>query len=184
MRVISGKAKGIKLESPEGLTTRPTTDRVKESLFNIIQKDLQDAHVLDLYAGSGAIGIEALSRGAHHCIFLDIDKKAVQTIKNNLEKTKLADLAEVRNTDAFGFIRQTSKKFDIIYVDPPRYEDSWSRVVYLISERPDVLNENGKILVEIDPKEYEPLVLASFIEVEKREYGSTMLVQFQKLAPK
>ena len=118
MRVISGKARGTKLSSIESLSTRPTLDRVKESLFNIIQNNLRDAVVLDLFAGSGQLGIEALSRGADKAYLCDINRDAVKMIKQNLEKTKLKDKAVVINEDYKKALRtlNTNEKFDIIDV--------------------------------------------------------------------
>ncbi len=121
MRVISGTAKGKKLNSLEGLETRPTLDRVKESIFNILQFDIKDKRVLDLFSGSGALAIEALSRGAKKAVLCDNSYKAIQMINKNLEETKLKDKAEVINKDYLEVIQdlKSKEKFDIIFLDPP-----------------------------------------------------------------
>src|SRR5574344_2016770 len=118
MRVISGTAKGTKLNSIEELTTRPTLDRVKESLFNILQDSVRNQTVLDLFAGSGALGIEALSRGASKAYFCDLNDEAIKFIKQNLEKTKLTSNAIVVKKDYKSFIDSTNEKFDLIFLDP------------------------------------------------------------------
>lgn len=121
MRVIAGTARRLPLVTPKGMETRPTTDRIKETLFNILQNDLPGCHFLDLFAGSGAIGIEALSRGAAKAVFVDNSKEALSCIRQNLEKTHLADRAIVIGQDCAGAILQLMQKnaFDIIFMDPP-----------------------------------------------------------------
>ena len=122
MRVISGTARGKKLNSLEGLETRPTLDIVKESIFNILQFNIKDTSVLDLFSGSGALAIEALSRGAKEAVLCDNSSKAVQIINKNLEETKLIDKAKVINSDyteALNKLANENKKFDIIFLDPP-----------------------------------------------------------------
>ena len=120
MRVITGSAKGIKLQTPEGETTRPTSERAKEALFSMIQFEIEGRRVLDLFAGSGQLGIEALSRGARHAVFADCSKAAVQAVRANLQKTKLQDRAEVFSGDALAFLRRGSiEKYDLVFLDPP-----------------------------------------------------------------
>ena len=122
MRIISGSAKGTKLYTLEGDATRPTLDRVKEPLFSIIQHYIVGANILDLFAGSGALGLEALSRGADKAILCDYSRKAVNIIKQNIEKTKLTEKTEVWNMDykkALEKLKDNSQKFDIIFLDPP-----------------------------------------------------------------
>ena len=127
MRVISGSARGTTLHSIDDINTRPTLDRVKESLFNIIQNQVEDAVVLDLFAGSGAIGIEFLSRGAEKVYFCDKSPKAVDMIKKNLDKTKLKDKATILNNDYIDCIDKIKNiKFDIIFLDPP-YKENFSK---------------------------------------------------------
>ena len=119
MRVITGIARGHKLAAPEGLDTRPTSDKVKEGVFSSIQFEIEGAYVLDLFAGSGQMGIEALSRGAAHAVFVDSSAKAVKCVNDNLKGTKLDKLAEVITRDSYDYIRLTSQSFDIIILDPP-----------------------------------------------------------------
>lgn len=122
MRVIAGKARRILLDTPAGLATRPTTDRIKETLFNMIDRELPGACFLDLFAGSGAIGIEALSRGCKRAVFVERDKKAVACIEANLKRTGLSADAEVFPSDVAGALSRLSAKgaaFDIIFMDPP-----------------------------------------------------------------
>lgn len=120
MRIITGKAKGIILKTPQGEATRPTAERVKEAVFSMLQFDIEGRSVLDLFAGSGQMGLEALSRGAANAVFVDRSKDAIKLIKENIEKTKLADNAIVFQSDYLDFIKRNSdKKFDIVIIDPP-----------------------------------------------------------------
>lgn len=120
MRVISGSARHIQLTTVDGMKTRPTTDRIKETLFNMLQNQIPGCHFLDLFAGSGAIGIEALSRGAAHCDFVEKNPKAVSCIRENLKKTRLTD-GEIFTGDVFSFLgsRHVRQPYDIIFMDPP-----------------------------------------------------------------
>lgn len=183
MRVIGGTAKGRALKAVPGDTTRPILDRVKVPLFDILRPSLPGISVLDLFGGTGSVGIEALSQGAAHCVFLDTSAKAVATIKHNLETTGLADRAEVRHTDAFLYLKNSSRSFDLIYVAPPQYKGIWIEAMRLIAERPHLLNANGQIIVQIDPKEYEQLSLSAFTETQQRKYGSTILVFYSAASP-
>lgn len=180
MRVIGGKAKGRAIKSVPGDGTRPILDRVKVPLFDILRPRLSGMRVLDLFAGTGAVGIEALSQGAASCIFLDTSAAAIKVIKENLTVTGLSDSAEVRHTDAFGYLRRTEKEFDLIYVAPPQYKGVWIEAMQTIAERPNLLATDGLIVVQIDPKEYEPLSLTSFKESEERRYGNSLLVFWEK----
>lgn len=179
MRVVGGSARGIKLNAVPGDTTRPILDRVKTALFDTIRPRLVDAELLDMFSGSGSVGIEALSQGAKHCIFLDSARAAVETINTNLEATKLRAQAEVRETDAFRYLRHTSHNFDIIYVAPPQYKALWVRALHDIAERPHLLKPKSLVIVQIDPKEYEPLALSILKETQARRYGNTLLLFFE-----
>ena len=152
MRVVSGKARGVKLLAVPGDTTRPILDRVKTALFDTIRPQIQDAKILDLFAGSGSVGIEALSQGAKHCTFLDLAPNAITSINKNLENTKLASQAMVRKVDAFAFLKRSQEYFDLIFVAPPQYKQIWIEALRLIAERPELVSENGSIIVQIDPK--------------------------------
>ena len=144
MRVISGTARGSILHSIENINTRPTLDRVKESLFNIIQNKIPDAVVLDLFAGSGALAIEALSRGAQKAYLCDCSKEAIQMINKNLEKTRLIEKTKIYNTDYMETL-----KFDIIFLDPPYKLDLSIKALEQISKS-KLLNEEGIIIIETD----------------------------------
>lgn len=150
MRVIAGKARRRPLVSPEGLQVRPTTDRTKETLFNMIQHDVYGCDFLDLFSGSGAIGIEALSRGAKHAVFVDEHKAALTCIKENLNKTMLIEAADICSMHVIKALEQFKKRqqtFDIIFMDPP-YNQGWEgRVIPLIVSY-GLLNEGGMIICE------------------------------------
>ena len=176
MRVIGGTAKGTSLQSVPGDSTRPILDRVKVPLFDILRPHLSDASVLDLFGGTGAIGIEALSQGATSCVFLDTNAKAVATIKKNLSATHLTDVGEVRDTDAFIYLRNTVKSFNLIFVAPPQYKGIWIEAIRTLAERPHLLQTDGIIIAQIDPNEYEALELETLHEYEQRRYGNSLLV--------
>lgn len=182
MRVVSGKARGVTLLAVPGDTTRPILDRVKTALFDTIRPTIQEATILDLFAGSGSVGIEALSQGARHCTFLDIAPAAINTINTNLKSSKLSSQAMVRKVDAFAFLKRSLESFDLIFVAPPQYKQIWIDAMKLIAERPELVKENGKIIVQIDPKEYEELQLVSFTEEKRRTYGNTELIFYSKKA--
>jgi 16S rRNA (guanine(966)-N(2))-methyltransferase RsmD len=179
MRVISGSAKGRNLQSVPGDSTRPITDRVKEALFNIFGADIVDARFLDLFGGTGGVGIEALSRGAAHAVFIEKNHKAQETIKANLLLTKLIDRAEIVRGDAFAYLRNVPEPFHYIYVAPPQYQRLWIDALNLIDEQPGWLAEDGEIIVQIHPKEYEAVALEHFEEIEQRRYSSTLLVFYE-----
>jgi 16S rRNA (guanine966-N2)-methyltransferase len=180
MRVVSGSRRGRKLLAVPGSGTRPILDRVKTALFDILRPELENKTVLDMFAGTGQIGIEALSQGARSCIFLDTSALAIDTIKKNLANTDLSELSEVRHTDAFTYIRGTRKAFDLIIIAPPQYKGMWIDAMHALAERPDLVAKNGLILVQIDPREYEPLTLEAFEEEQQRKYGATLLVFYRK----
>ena len=180
MRVVSGTARGRVLKAVPGDTTRPILDRVKTALFDILRPELEGITMLDLFGGSGSVGIEALSQGAAFCYFLDISKNAVETIRENLKTTGFEAKAEVRNTDAFTFLRNTVKSFDLIYVAPPQYKGIWGDVMRFLGERPQLVNDGGLVVVQIDPKEYEDIGLAAFDEEKRKRYGNTELIFYRK----
>jgi 16S rRNA (guanine(966)-N(2))-methyltransferase RsmD len=177
MRVISGKAKGFKLLSVPGDSTRPISDRVKTSLFNIIGPDIEKANILDLFAGTGSVGIEALSRGANYALFIDNNLRAISTINRNLSKTKLGVNARVLKSDALNYLKnQQTFEFDYIYIAPPQYKGLWIKSISLLDENPGWLSRDGWIIVQIHPKEYQKIEPENFSEFDKRKYGSTLLV--------
>ena len=147
MRIISGKYKGKKLEGFNIIGTRPTMDRVKESLFGMIQNYINGTIVLDLFAGSGALGLEAISNGAKKCYFIDNNIEAIKTIKNNSINVK-EDL-EIINTDYKKFLKNTNEKFDIIFLDPPYEANNLNKALRIIEER-DLLKDNGIVVCEYE----------------------------------
>lgn len=157
MRVIAGKARRLLLVSPEGKNTRPTTDRIKETLFNIIQDDVFGSEFLDLFSGSGGIGIEALSRGAKHAVFVEYDRKAISCIRTNLDKTKLTEQATVLPMEVTYAISKMDKQgrcFDIIYADPPYCKGYEAKILSLIASTN--LVKPGSLLIIESSKETIP----------------------------
>jgi 16S rRNA (guanine(966)-N(2))-methyltransferase RsmD len=180
-RIISGSARGIRLDSVPGDTTRPITDRVKEALFNIIGPDIIDSSFLDLFGGTGSVGIEALSRGAKKCLFLDLAPQANITIKKNLERTRLSKNGAVRQMDAFHFLANpVENSFDYIYIAPPQYKGMWIKALELINKNPQLISEDGWVIVQIDPVELTDILLENLVEFDRRKYGSTLLLFYSK----
>lgn len=184
MRVISGTARGKKLSSLEGLETRPTLDRVKEALFNIIQFDIKEANVLDLFSGSGAIAIEALSRGARNAVCSDSSSKAIRIINKNLEDTRLKDKAEVINKDylqTLSELKNKSKKFDIVFLDPPYKSDYIEKSIENILKY-DLLTKDGIIIAETDDEvKIEEIKKNKNIEIyDARKYGIVHIIFIRK----
>lgn len=183
MRVITGKAKGRKLQSVPGSGTRPITDRAKSALFSIINDWIDGARVLDLFGGTGAVGIEFLSRGAEFVQFVDLNRKAVETIWANLRHCGLADQAAVQQGDSFLFLeRYQGEPFDFIYVAPPQYQGLWYKALQMIDRRPTLLADYGSVVVQIHPKENTPVALTTLQEYDRRQYGSVMLLFYASSA--
>ena len=175
MRVISGIARGTKLKSLEGLSTRPTLDRVKESLFNIISNCIYDANVLDLFAGSGALAIEALSRGAKKATLCDNNKQAIKIIQENIEKTKLTNKANVINIDYKTFLQSiNNEKFDIIFLDPPYGKEMGIEAINIISQL-ELLSNEGILILEVDNTEEVPEKIGIYQTYDERIYGRVKL---------
>jgi len=192
MRVIAGEAKGRRLFAVPGESTRPITDRVKTSLFNILAGDVPEARFLDLFAGTGGVGIEALSRGASEAVFVERNERALATIRRNLETTRLAAHARVVRQDVFQFIAgYNGVPFDIIHVAPPQYQGLWARTLRALdgSEAAHTGEDSGRstgpihadtlIVAQIHPKEYEPLELVKLVLSDQRKYGSTLLCFYE-----
>ena len=184
LRVIAGKAKGRKLKSVPGETTRPITDRVKEALFNIIAGDVVDSNWCDMFAGTGAVGIEALSRGASFVRFSDSNRAPIETINFNVEHCGFKSQAEIRRADAFAFLSSApDRKFEYIYIAPPQYQEMWAKALELVDGNLEWLSEDGWVIAQIDPKEYKSLALEHLEEFEQRKYGSTLLVFYERKEP-
>lgn len=180
IRVIAGSAKGKRLKLVPGDSTRPIMDRVKESLFNIIGRDVIDSTFLDLFAGTGSVAIEALSRGAASAMLLDIDAKAIRTIQENLQQTKLESRAVVRKQDAFALLRSSPEHaFDFVYIAPPQYHAVWRSALQQLDANSKWVAEDGQIIVQIDPTEREQVALQRFEPFDERRYGNTLLWFFQ-----
>ena len=181
LRVIAGKAKGRKLKSVPGDTTRPVTDRVKEALFNILAGDVTGSRWWDVFAGTGAIGIEALSRGASFVRFTDLNRAPIETIKFNVEHCGFEGQSEIRRGDAFTLLsKDADAQFEYIYIAPPQYKEMWEKAVELVDEDLHWLAEDGWIIVQIDPREYKKLALENLQEIEQRKYGSTLLLFYER----
>lgn len=179
MRIISGISRGTKLYTLEGKNTRPTLDRVKEPLFSIIQNYIRDSKVLDLFAGSGALGLEALSRGAQKAVLCDNSFEAIKIIKKNIEKTHLESKTQVLCMDYKKCISNVNEKFDIIFIDPPYELDIAIKSVEKILEK-DILSKGGLIVIETDDETREVQKIKKLnynIEiVDQRTYGRVKLI--------
>ena len=180
MRVIAGTARGRTLKSPPE-ATRPITDRVKENLFNILGTDVIDATVLDLFAGAGSVGIEALSRGAKHATFVEFNEGALKTIRDNLTLTKLMGKAKIVQENVYRYLKKPpAVPFDLIYVAPPQYKGMWKETMKLLDARPQWLSDEGILVVQIHPVEFEELEWQSFVLDDERKYGSTLLCFYEQ----
>jgi 16S rRNA (guanine966-N2)-methyltransferase len=182
LRVIGGSARGRKLRAVPGDTTRPVTDQVKEACFNIIGADIKNATFLDLFAGTGSIGIEALSRGATFTRFVDRNRLPIETVRANLVHCGLDNKADVIRAEAFSLLeRIPDRSFDYIYIAPPQYKSLWNRAVLVLDAYPGWMSEDAWVIAQIHPMEYEGLVLKSLVEFDRRRYGSTLLVFFERV---
>lgn len=178
MRIISGFARGTKLYTLEGETTRPTLDRVKESLFNIIQNEIPNSTFLDLFSGSGAIGLEAASRGAKKAILCDKSKEAINIINKNIQKTHLKDKVEFYNLNYETLLGSYIKeKIDIVYIDPPYDSDFATKSVELIIKH-KLIDEKSKIIIETDNEQriLDKLKNLQVEIIDKRKYGRAVLI--------
>ena len=177
MRIISGKARGTKLYTLEGMETRPTLDRVKESLFNIINDRIYDSTILDLFSGSGAIGLEFASRGAKKVILCDVSKNATDIIQKNIEKTHLENMTELYNLDFKKMIKKLENNtVDIIFLDPP-YKTDYIKEAVLLIKNNNILNEDGIIIAETDEPEKvkKQLEEINMTIINQRKYGRANL---------
>ena len=179
MRVITGKARGVALKTPEGLTTRPTADRVKEALFSIINFDIPDAEVLDLFGGTGQLGIEALSRGAKRAVFVDAGDAACKLIRENLRRTKLEGQGSVVRSDYLQYLSRCREKFSIVFLDPPYAEEFLENSLKKLSEI-DILQSNGIIVCERPLGKELPAEIPGFTRSKDYKYGTTVLTLYRK----
>ena len=179
MRVITGKARGVVLKTPDGMATRPTSDRVKEALFSIIQFDVPTARVLDLFGGTGQLGIEALSRNAKSAVFVDEREEACRLIRENLKRTRLEDCARVVRSDYMAFLRTCKEKFDIILLDPPYAENFLENSLKMITEI-DILQSGGIIVTERPVEKDFLFDFPGYSRSKDYKYAKTILTIFRK----
>ena len=179
MRVIAGKEKGIILKTPEGMQTRPTTDRVKEALFSIIQFELPGAKVLDLFGGTGQLGIEALSRGAASAVFVDAREDACRLIRENLKRTHMENAARVVRSDYLDYLKRCKDKFQIVLLDPPYAEVFLENALKMITEI-DILESGGIIIAERPLGKDLPWEFSGFTRSRDYKYGKTLLTVYRK----
>ena len=179
MRVITGKARGVNLKTPDGLATRPTADRVKEALFSIIQFDLPGATVLDLFGGTGQLGIEALSRDAKYAVFVDEREDACRLIRENLKRTRLESQARVLRSDYMEYLRSCREKFNIVFLDPPYAEVFLENSLKMITEI-DILQTGGIIVAERPLGKDLSLEFPGYIRSKDYNYGKTLLTIYRK----
>jgi 16S rRNA (guanine(966)-N(2))-methyltransferase RsmD len=169
----------LRLVPGEG--TRPIGDRAKEALFGILGADIEGAAFLDLFAGTGSVGIEALSRGASAAVFVDRAPAAVQTVRQNLEATGVAERATVVQRDSFTYLEgRHPSRFDYVYVAPPQYKDLWLKTLRALDARPDWMSEDAWVIVQIDPREDQTEQLERLVRFDERSYGQTRLIFYRQ----
>ena len=177
LRVIAGSARGARLKAVPGDSTRPILDRVKEALFSIIGADIYEARFLDLFAGTGSVGIEALSRGAEHAVFVERDRRAAATIRDNLKRARLEPRATVLGRDVFACLkRPPDQRFDFVFAAPPQYLGLWRKTLLALDANDAWRDRDCVVIVQIDPSELEDLPLTRLQETDRRVYGRTMLL--------
>jgi len=180
MRVITGKARGVQLKTPEGLLTRPTADKVKEACFSIINFDIPGAKVLDLFGGTGQLGIEALSRGAESAVFVDAREDACKLIRENLKRTKMEQQGRVIRSDYMDYLKRCKEKFNIIFLDPPYAEVFLENALNRITEI-DILQSNGIIITERPLGKELPWEFEGYIRSKDYKYGKILLTIYRKV---
>lgn len=179
-RIISGKAKGIQLKTPEGNGTRPTTDRIKETLFNILMPYIGDAQVLDLFSGTGSLGLECVSRGALEAVFVEQDRKCSDILASNIQKTGLGSQCEIMRMDvsiAIPLLAAKKKYIDLAFMDPPYARNFVVKTLQLLEEH-DIIVHDGIVVVEHHPDESVPNVVGFLELVRREEYGETVFSFF------
>lgn len=181
MRVITGTARGRKLRELPGMDTRPTTDKVKESIFNIVQFDVEGRRVLDLFAGTGQLGIEALSRGAEKCVFVDASREAVKVIRENVELTGFDSQGRIQQGDAVAFLTSCREKFALCFLDPPYASELLDKALEKIAEI-DIMAENGIIVCESAADRILPQLPAPYEMGREYRYGKIKLTLYHRRA--
>lgn len=179
MRVITGSARGKKLKSLPGLDTRPTIDRVKEGLFNVIQFDIEGRRVLDLFAGSGQLGLECLSRGAASCDFVDSAPAAMKIVRDNVSACRLTDRARFHQKDFFAFLNGVSGKYDLIFLDPPYASGNLERALEKIAEI-DIVSGNGIIVCESPAEAVLPVLSGGYDKAGEYRYGKIKVTLYRR----
>ena len=176
MRVVAGSARGLRLEGPPTEGTRPISDRAKEALFNIFGTDIRGIRFLDLFAGTGAVGIEALSRGAAEAVLVERDRAVVEIIRTNLTKTRLVDGAQVVQADVFTWLDRPVEAFDIVFSGPPQWQGLWGRSLAAIDAHTTLLAPDALVVVQLDPREEadEPPLTRLQLD-DSRRYGNVAL---------
>jgi 16S rRNA (guanine(966)-N(2))-methyltransferase RsmD len=184
MRVIAGTARGRRLQAVPGDGTRPITDRAKEALFSILHREVQGAWMLDLFAGTGSVGIEALSRGASGCDFVERAGPAAKVIQENLAHTGLeGEGVRVLRRDVFQLLQQApGEPYHIVYVAPPQYRGLWRQALEMLDADPSWLTQDGLVVVQIHPREEQELALEWLEETDRRSYGSVLLLFYRPRA--
>ena len=183
MRVIAGSAKGHKLQPVPGDTTRPITDRAKEALFSILGDWIDETRVLDLFGGTGAVGIEALSRGAAFVRFTDANRAPIETIKFNVEHCGFTAQSEVRRADSFTYLAAApDRQFEYIYIAPPQFQEMWVKALELVDDNMGWLTDDAWVIAQIAPSEYRRSKpeLKNLEEFEQRKYGTTLLIFYER----
>jgi 16S rRNA (guanine(966)-N(2))-methyltransferase RsmD len=183
LRIIAGKLKGRKLKTVDGPTTRPITDRAKESLFNILGGDVIDSNWWDLFSGTGAVGIEAISRRAAFVRFSDLTRASIETIQFNVKHCGVESQSEIRRADAFAYLSAApDRQFEYIYIAPPQYKEMWIKALELVDDNIGWLTDDGWAIVQIAPSEYRRAKPSLNIleEFEQRKYGNTLFVFYRR----
>ena len=179
MRIITGKYKGRKLYTPKDRHVRPTSDRVKEAIFSMLGEAIMDNRVLDLFAGTGSLGLESLSRGASHCVFVDNNRESIQLIKDNIAHLGAARESTVISGDYRIALNQMKDPFDLIFMDPPYHVEEIEDILLTIDKK-GLLKEKGAIVVERDHRHTLPEEIGSYRTVKSKKYGMTRITFYQR----
>ncbi len=180
IRVIAGTAKGRRLKLVPGDGSRPVMDRVKEACFSKLGRRIVHARFLDLYAGTGSVAIEALSRGGASAVLVERDARALRIIRENLQLARVHERAMVQRADVLSWLRSAVQQpFDVIYIAPPQYQGLWLETLRLIDELPGWTHDDSIVIVQIDPKERQDCSLERLAPFDERRYGNTLLWYFR-----